>query len=93
MGQIPVVTILIALFISKETFSIVQKTVGILMESSAPLDYEAIKSDIEAMGKVRNIHLVHSWMANENTIHFEAHVDLEYMLLSEIQAVRRSIEK
>jgi cobalt-zinc-cadmium efflux system protein len=95
-GQVwvdPVVTILIALYIAKETSSIVQKTVGILMQSSAPLDYEVIKADIEAMDKVKNIHHVHSWMANEKTIHFEAHLDLEDMLLSEVQTVYEEIEE
>jgi len=95
-GQVwvdPVVTILIALYIAKETFSIVKKTVGILMQSSAPLDYETIKADVEAMDKVKNIHHVHSWMANEKTIHFEAHLDLDDMLLSEVQAVYDEIEE
>lgn len=89
----PVVTILIALYIMKETIGIIQKTVGILMQSSAPLDYEAIKRDVEAMDKVRNIHHVHSWMANEKTIHFEAHIDLDDMLLSEVEKVYADIEE
>lgn len=89
----PVITILIALYIAKETFSIVRKTVGILMQSSAPLDYEAIKRDIEAMDKVKDIHHVHSWMANEKTIHFEAHLDLDDMKLSEVQQVYDDIEE
>ena len=95
-GQVwvdPVVTILIALYIAKEAFYIVKKTVGILMQSSAPLDYETIKADVEAMDKVKNIHHVHSWMANEKTIHFEAHLDLDDMLLSEVQAVYDEIEE
>jgi len=89
----PVVTILIALYIMKETFGIIKKTVGILMQSSAPLDYQTIKRDVEAMEKVKNIHHVHSWMANEKTIHFEAHIDLVDMLLSEAQQVYEDIEK
>lgn len=88
----PVVTILIALYIMKETFSIIRKTVSILMQSAAPLDYETLKQDIEAMAKVKNIHHVHSWMTNEKTIYFEAHIDLEDMLLSEVQQIYAEIE-
>jgi cobalt-zinc-cadmium efflux system protein len=89
----PVVTILIALYIMKETLGILRKTIGILMQSAAPLDYEAIKRDVEAIDKVRNIHHVHSWLADERTIHFEAHIDLQDMLLSEVEQVYEVIEE
>ena len=88
----PVVTILIALYIMKETVEIIKKTVSILMQTSAVLDYETIKRDIEAMENVQGIHHVHSWMTNEKTIYFEAHIDLQDMLLSETQRVYENIE-
>lgn len=62
------------------------------MQSSAPLDYEAIKTDIKKIDKVKNIHHVHSWMTNEKTIYFEAHVDMEDMQLSEVETVYDKIE-
>lgn len=95
-GQVwvdPVVTILIALYIMKETVAIIRSTVGILMQSSAPLDYDMIKRDVEAMDKVRDIHHVHSWMANESTIHFEAHIDVDDMPLSAVEQVYSEIEE
>ena len=73
----PVVTILISLWILKETWQVMKKALAILMQSSAALDYEAVKKDIEQIGKVQNIHHVHTWMSNENTVYFEAHVDME----------------
>ena len=89
----PVVTILIALYIMKETISILKQTVGILMQSAAPLDYALIKETIESMDKVKNIHHVHSWMSNEKTIHFEAHIDLDDMLVSEAEQIFAAIEE
>lgn len=62
------------------------------MQSSAELDYDAIKRDIELIDKVKNIHHVHSWMINEKTIHFEAHIDMEDMPLSEAEKVYDQIE-
>ena len=89
----PLITIAISLYILKETWHVIRMTVDILMQSSAALDYEAIKSDIEKIGKVKNIHHVHTWMINEKTIHFEAHIDLEDMLLSEAEKICGRIEQ
>lgn len=88
----PLVTVLISLYILKETWNVIKTTVGILMQTSAALDYEAIKSDIEKIDKVKNIHHVHSWMTNEKTIYFEAHIDMEDMPLLEAEKVCEKIE-
>ncbi|MCL5772070.1 MAG: cation diffusion facilitator family transporter [Actinobacteria bacterium] len=88
----PVITILISLYILKETWRILVKAIDILMQSSAPIDYDKIKKEIEKIDKVKNIHHVHSWMVNENTINFEAHIDLEDMKLSEAEKIYEKIE-
>lgn len=88
----PVVTIAISLYILRETWFVIKKTVGILMQSSADLDYEAIVSDVEKIDQVQNIHHIHSWMGNEKTIYFEAHVDMDDMLLSEVEDMYEKIE-
>lgn len=69
-----------------------KKAVAILMQSSAALDYEAIKDDIEKLDQVKNIHHVHSWMSDEKTIYFEAHIDMEDILLSDAEKVYDKIE-
>lgn len=88
----PIVTILISLYILRETWLVIKTTVSILMQSSADLDYEAIISNLEKIDKVKNIHHVHSWMSNEKTIYFEAHVDMEDMPLSDVEKVYDNIE-
>ena len=88
----PLITILISIYIIRETWHVIRTTVNILMQSSAPLDYEAIKIGIEKMDKVKNIHHVHSWMSNEKTIYFEAHIDIEDMKLSEAEKIYGKIE-
>lgn len=90
----PLITILIALYILKETVSVIKTAVDILMQSSAPLDYESIKEDIEAMDGVGNIHHIHSWMLDENNIFFEAHIDVsEDIMLSQVELLYSAIEK
>jgi len=88
----PLITLLISLYILIETWKVIKKTVGILMQSSAPLDFEKIKKDIEEIDMVRNIHHVHSWMSNEKTIYFEAHIDMEDIKLSQAEKVYGEIE-
>lgn len=89
----PLITVLISIYILRQAWQILKKTIEILMQSAAPLDYEDIKKNIEAIDKVCNLHHVHSWMINEKTIHFEAHIDLEDMLLSEAELIYDKIEK
>lgn len=88
----PLITVLISLYISRETWQIIKKTVEILMQSAATLDYESIKRYIEAINRVKNIHHVHSWMINEKTIYFEAHIELDDMQLSEAELIYEQIE-
>lgn len=88
----PLVTLLIAVYIMRESWEIVKNSVGILMQSSADLDYGIMQRDIEAIPKVKNIHHVHTWMANEDTVYFEAHIDMDDCPLSQTCTVLDKIE-
>ena len=87
----PLITILISLYILKETWEVILKTINILMQSSADLDYDAIKKDIESIEHVQNIHHVHSWLIDEKTIFFEAHIDVDNMFLSEVEGIYEEV--
>ena len=88
----PLVTILISVYIMGASWKIVKNSVDILMQSAADLDYRAMQVEIEAIPEVRNIHHVHTWMANEETVFFEAHIDIEDRLLSEACLISDRIE-
>jgi cobalt-zinc-cadmium efflux system protein len=88
----PVITMLISLWILRETWHVMKKAVAILMQSAASLDYEAIRKDIEGMDQVKNVHHVHTWMSNENTIYFEAHIEMENIRLCEVSEIYEEIE-
>lgn len=83
----PLITLFISLYIIKETFNILRVSINIFLQGAPDLDYEGIKHDIESISSVKNIHHVHAWMINEKTIHFEAHIDCEDMMLSEIEGI------
>lgn len=88
----PVITIGISVYIMRETWDIIKKTIDILMQSAPALDYEEIKRDVESIDKVKNIHHIHAWMTNEKTIYFEAHIHMEDMKLSEAEIIYETIE-
>jgi len=89
----PLLTILIGLYILKESFSILQEAIHILMEG-APLNIsiEEIQYEVEKFNEVEDIHHIHMWMVGENDVHLEAHVNVKDMKISECDLLRKKIE-
>jgi cobalt-zinc-cadmium efflux system protein len=90
----PIITILISLYIIKESYTLIKDSVNILMQSAPDkLDLEGIKKDIELLPEVLNIHHIHAWNLNEQEIHFEGHIDLNKDLqVSQTDKIRKKIE-
>lgn len=90
----PLITILIGLYILKETFIIVKEAVDILMQGAPrDIDLEEIRKQIEELPEILNIHHVHTWKLNDEQIHFECHADLkEDLLISKAEKIRSDIE-
>ena len=90
----PALTILISIYILKETYDIVKEAVDVIMMSSpAGIDMDDLQRTVEAIPGVRNMHHVHLWKMNDTDIHFEAHIDVDDVLLSRTADIRRQIEK
>jgi len=90
----PLLTILIGLYIMKESFQILTEAVHILMEGAPPdISFKEIQQAVEALPQVQNIHHVHIWLVGEGDVHFEAHVNVNDMLVSESNALLAEIEK
>ena len=68
--------------------------VNILMQSAPDhLDLEAIKTQVEMIPEVLNIHHMHAWMLTDRDIHMEAHVELNTDLaLSQVKSIQHDIE-
>lgn len=90
----PVITILISLYIMKESYNLIKDSVNILMQSAPDLlNLENIKKDIEMIPEVLNIHHIHAWNLNDREIHFEGHIDLNKDLqVSQTDEIRKKIE-
>ncbi len=90
----PLVTVLISLYIIKESYTLIKDSVNILMQSAPEkFDLENIKKDIESFPEVLNIHHIHAWNLNERELHFEGHIDLNKDLqVSQTDIIRKKIE-
>jgi len=74
----PLITVLISLYIMKETYLLLKDSFNILMQSAPKdIDLEKIKSTVESIEGVKNLHHTHLWSLNDKQVHFEGHVDLE----------------
>jgi cobalt-zinc-cadmium efflux system protein len=89
----PVLTILISLYILKETYSIVKESVDVIMMSTPPdINMNEIQRAVESIPGVKNVHHVHLWKMNDSDIHFEAHIEVDDLLVSRTAEIRKEIE-
>lgn len=89
----PLLTVLISLYILKESFSILKETTNIvLMASPVHLSIEDINNRLTTIDGINNIHHVHLWQMDEHDIHFEAHVDITDRMVSETNTLLKKIE-
>jgi cobalt-zinc-cadmium efflux system protein len=90
----PALTILISLYILRETYEIVKESVDVIMMSTPPeIDIHAVQQALEAIPGVKNIHHVHLWRMNDSDTHFEAHIDVDDLPVSRTASIRAEIER
>lgn len=89
----PLLTVFIGLYVMKESFEIVQKSINILMQGvPEEIDVLALAQDLQKIAGVENVHHVHVWSLDESNINFEAHVNIKDMLVSETGEILEEIE-
>jgi cobalt-zinc-cadmium efflux system protein len=91
----PLITILICLYILRETYLLLKDSYNILMQSAPDsIDLKNLKKEVEKISGVKNLHHVHLWSMNDRQIHFEGHVDLERDLpVSQASDLNRQISQ
>lgn len=91
----PVLTILIGLYILKETYSILKESIEILMQATPKsINISSVQATLEKFDEIDNIHHVHIWNLTDTQIHFECHADLaEDIKVSETSDILAKIEK
>lgn len=90
----PLLTILISVYILKEAYEIVKESIDVIMMSSPDgIDLDELKHLVEEIPFVKNIHHVHLWKLNDNDTHFEAHIEVENISVSQTSEIQRKIEQ
>jgi cobalt-zinc-cadmium efflux system protein len=90
----PILTIIISIYVLKESFEIVTNTLHVLMEGTPPnISMEKVKKLVEQIDGVVDIHHLHIWTVGEDDIHLEAHVNINNMITEESDSLRMKIEK
>lgn len=90
----PLITIIIAVWLSKEAYNVVRETVNILMEASPDIDLNEVKKAVLTVPDVVGIHHIHDWMIDENYIIFDAHINVtKNCTMDELETIYRQVEK
>jgi len=74
----PLITVLISLYIIKETYTVLYDTYKILMqETPSGINLNELVGDLTDMKEIKGVHHIHIWNLTDKEVHFEAHIDLE----------------
>lgn len=73
----PLITIVIAIWLLKEAYTVVSETINILMEASPKIDLDAVQAAILTVPEIVKVHHVHVWMIDENHIMLDAHINVK----------------
>jgi cobalt-zinc-cadmium efflux system protein len=85
----PLITVLISLYIIKETYSVLYETYKILMQSTpSDIAVEEVVEKLTGIPEVIGVHHVHLWNLTDKEIHFEGHLEVAGdILISQSQQV------
>lgn len=83
----PLVTILVAIYITIEAYPIMKSTIKILMQGAPKIDVYAIQKDLMEFPEITGVHHVHIWSVDENSVIFSAHINMNDMLISDAEKI------
>lgn len=89
------ITIAIAIYVVKESFKILNRSINILMQAvPETLSIAELVRSIESFEEVKDVHHVHLWSLDDKTVFFEGHVNLKVDLpVSKAMEVYKKIEE
>ncbi len=88
----PALSVLIALFIVKNCWTIMKEAVCILMNATpSGLDLHAIKDSMESIPGVESVHYLHAWNLCSSSVAFSCHVVVPDQKLSRVEELSKRI--
>lgn len=89
-----VLSVLIGLYVLKESFEILKDAVNILMQGVPEnIKIDKVARVITSIQGVEDVHHVHLWSLDEKNINFEAHVNVKDMMVSETKKIYEKIQE
>lgn len=89
-----ILTVLIGLYVLKESFEILKNAVNILMQGVPEnIEIEKVVEVVKSIDGVKDIHHVQLWSLDEKNINFEAHINVKDMLVSETKEINEKIKE
>jgi cobalt-zinc-cadmium efflux system protein len=74
----PLLTIVIGLYILKETYPLLLQSLQILMQGApSSVKVTDVINEIKSFPQVKDIHLIHLWALNDKENHFDCHVQID----------------
>jgi cobalt-zinc-cadmium efflux system protein len=90
----PILSVLIALFILKNCWTILKEATCILMNATPNgLDISRIKSALEQIPGISGVHYLHAWNVCSSSVAFSCHVVVPDQKLSKIDALSETIRR
>lgn len=89
----PLLTLLIAGYVLYQGFSLMPKTIHILMEGApARINLDDLVTMMESLDQVESVHHVHVWQLDEHRNALEAHVVVSKQNLRDIESIKQKIK-
>jgi len=90
----PLITVLVGIYIIYHTWNILKETVDILMQSTPEnINIKEIKTEVEKISGVNDVHHIHIWKLDDIHIHLETHVNVENNVnMKEMMKIKSEIE-
>jgi cobalt-zinc-cadmium efflux system protein len=91
----PVITAFVGFYIIWHTWGIVKETVDILMQATPhDIDLKEIKTKVELLDEIDNMHHVHVWKLSDTQIHLEAHLNMKSNIdMITMMSLKEKVEK
>jgi cobalt-zinc-cadmium efflux system protein len=90
----PLLTILIGIYILKETYDLLMQAVNILMQAApTTVDLSLVETELKAITSVKGIHDIHVWSLNDRENYFDCHIEvMDNMPMHETDNLRKQID-
>lgn len=88
----PVFTIIINIMILRSSYGVLKESIDILMQSTPiGIDIDNLIKDLLEIDLIKQVHHVHIWRLDDQTINLEAHIRIDDMLVSETKIIYKNI--